>query len=322
MDPIGHKQRRDRKLYTRLVFWLGIGCALAWPGADAAPVVTETNHVFHMAFTSSMFCEVNESDARAALKVWIMTVARERKIAVDPDLRIYATIDELMAACRTNEVDGVGLVTAEYARLKQVMKFDRLGVGDYGGHLMTEEYLLLVRQDSGVERLDQLQGRTINVLNSPRTSLATIWLDTVLLEARLKRATNFFKHINYNNNASLVALPVFFHQIDACLTTRNSFKVMGELNPQLTKQLRVLAASPEVVPSCFAFRADGASSSRQQILSEMARLDETPAGKQILTLVKADRIVEVPVSSMDSSLELLARHERLCGATTAEEQGK
>lgn len=262
-----------------------------------------------------MFTEVNESDARAAMKVWIMTVAKERKIAVDPDPQLYRTIGELLEACRTNKVDGVGLVSSEYARLSQMMKFDRLGVGDYDGHLMMEEYLLLVRQDSGVERLDQLQGRTINILNTPRTSLATIWLDTILLEAHLKPGAVFFKQINFNNKASLVALPVFFNQVDACLTTRKSFKVMGELNPQLTKQLRVLAASPEVLPACFAFRAEEASPLRNQVVNEMERLDETPAGKQILALVKADRIVDEPATCMDSALELLARYNRLCGQT-------
>ena len=261
-----------------------------------------------------MFSEVNETDARAAMKVWIMTVAKERNIAVDPDPHIYGTLGELTAACRTNPVDGVGMVASEYAHLSRVMKFDRLGVGDYGGNI-TEIYLLLVRSDSGIERLDQLQGRTLNMLNTPRTSLATVWLDTAQLESGLKRCADFFRQINYNNKASLVTLPVYFHQADACLTTSNSFKVMGELNPQLRKQLRVLAVSPEVMPACFAFCASDNSPARPQILKEMTRMDETPAGKQILTLVKADRIVEVPVSSMDISLELLAKHDRLCGET-------
>ena len=297
-----------------MVLWLGVVCALAARGADTLPTTSDPNHPFRFAFASSMFLEVNETDARAAMKVWIKTVANEHHLTVHPDPLIFGTIDELMDFCRTNPVDGVGMVTSEFVRLNRTMKFDRLGVGEYAGSI-TEEYLVLVRADSGIERLDQLQGRTLNVLNSPRTSLATVWLDTVLLKTTRKRCVDFFRQINDNNKASLVVLPVYFHQADACLTTKKSFKVMGELNPQLTKQLRVLAISPEFMPACFAFCASDDSPSRRQILKEMTRLNETPAGKQILTLVKADRIVEEPVSSLDSALELLAEHARLCGDT-------
>jgi phosphonate transport system substrate-binding protein len=119
------------------------------------------------------------------------------------------------------------------------------------------------------------------------------------------------------NKATRVALPVFFRQADACLMTRTSFEVLGELNPQLNKQLRVLAISPELVPAGFAFRADYVSPLRAQMLTEMARLGETPAGQQILALTQAERIVDRPVSCLDNALELLAQHRRLCAATNA-----
>jgi len=300
-----------RSFCAVLALGLAVFFGPAMRGADTVPAAGSAGHPFRMAFTSSIFSEVNEADARAAMKVWIMTLASEHNIVVDPDPHIFGTVAELLAACRTNPIDGVGLVATEFARLNQEMKFDRLGVGEYSGGI-TENYLVLVRRDSGIERLDQLQGRTLNVLTSPRTSLATVWLDTVLLKAGLKPCADFFGQVNHRNKAALVTLPVYFHQADACLTTSNSFRVQGELNPQLTKQLQVLAVSPDIVPACFAFCASGNASLRPQILKEMTRMDETVAGKQILTLVKADRIVEAPLSRMDSSLALLAEHERLC----------
>jgi phosphonate transport system substrate-binding protein len=312
MNQTTHKLRVGRELCASLALWLGVFCVPVTQGGGVVPVETDTNHVFRLAFSATMFTEVNENDARAAMKVWIMTVAKDRGIPVDPDPHICRTLDELTEVCRTNHVDGVGLVAAEYARLSQTIKFDRLGVGDYDGRIM-EEYVVLVRQDSGVEHLDQLQGHTLNILNTPRTSLAPIWLDTILLEARLKDSADFFKQISYDNKAALVILPVFFHRADACLMTLDSFKIMGELNPQLAKQLRVIATSPKMLPACFAFRAAEGSAMRPRILTEMAQMNETPAGKQILTLVKADRIVEEPITCLDSALELLAKHERLCG---------
>jgi phosphonate transport system substrate-binding protein len=263
-----------------------------------------------------MFADVNENDARAAMKVWIATVAQERGIPVDPNPQVFLTVEEVLQANRNVPLDGVGLVTPEFSRLCEAMKFDRMAVSIHGGTI-SEEYLLLVHQESGLERLEQLRGRTLNILQSPRMSLATIWLDTLLLQARQSPVADFFARTNSSNKVGRVALPVFFRQADACLLTRKSFQVMGELNPQIHQQLRILAFSPAFVPSGFALRADRESSLRAKVLTEMTRLNETPVGRQILTLTQADRIEERPISCLDSALELLATHARLGAARSA-----
>ncbi len=295
------------------------GLFLVWAGTSLPLIAADavdaslTNRPFRLGFTSSMFTEVNESDARAAMKVWIMTVAQERHIPVDPEPRLLRTVEEAAAAIRSDLVDGVGVVTPEYERLCQETKFDRFAVGSRGGSI-TDEYVLVVRPDSGRERLDQLQGCSLNVLQNPRMSLALVWLDTILLEGRAKRSIEFFGRVTTANKASRVALPVFFRQADACLMNRRSYELMGELNPQLHQQLRILAASPPFVASFFAFRADYVSPHRSQMLEEMARLDQSPAGQQILALTQADRIEDRPGSCLDNALALLAKHHRLTDA--------
>ena len=292
---------------------LASAALLSVHGAELAPESGNTNRPFRLAFTASMFTDVNENDAHAAMKVWISTVAQERGIPVDYELRIFQTVQEMVEACRTNQIDGFGLVAPEYARLSQEMEFDRLAIAIHGGAI-TEEYVLLVHQDSGLEQIEQLRGRSLNVLVNPRMSLGLIWLDTLLLEARQGRAAEFFGKVASFNKTSRVALPVFFRQADACLMTRDSFKVMGELNPQLNQKIRILAASPAMVPSCFAFRKNFVSSYRPQLLAEMSRLGDTPVGQQILMLTQSERIEEHPVSCLDSALKLIATHERLCDA--------
>ena len=48
---------------------------------------------------------------------------------------------------------------------------------------------------------------------------------------------------------------MFFRQADACIITRHGFDVMGELNPQVKRQLRVLAASKPMVANVVLFPA-------------------------------------------------------------------
>lgn len=263
-----------------------------------------------------MFTEVNEGDARAAMKVWITTIGTERGIPVDPDPHFCRSVDEVIGLGKTLGVDAMGFTAPEFPELQRHFKFDRIAVSTFAGSI-TENYLLLVHQDSGLAGLKQLQGRSLNVLLGPRTSLATHWLDTVLLEARLGRVSTFFGKTSPHYKPSPVALQVFFRQADACLITRASFNLLGELNPQLAKKLRILAESPSLVPSGFGFCANGPSGQGSRVLSEMTRLLESPAGRQILALTQSESIRDCPLSVLDSSLELLARHKRLCTEAVA-----
>ena len=90
---------------------------------------------------------------------------------------------------------------------------------------------------------------------------------------------------------------------------------MSELNPQLGQQLKVLATSPELVPSGFCFRRDYNDPLRETIVKELQQIMSTPAGAQVLTLFQSGALEAQPVSCLDSAFELLATHERLCGGT-------
>lgn len=312
--PVTLMSTRRQRGKSSLCFVLSVGIAVTVLlfGARAELFASAVDRPFRLAFTSSMFAEVNENDVRAAMKVWIMTVAQERGIPVDPDPNIHRTVEDLMRFARTQPVDGFGITTPEYVVLSKEMLFDSFAAGVIGGE-MTDVYILLVRQDSGLERLDQLAGRSLSVVDSPHMSLAVIWLDIALLEAKLKRTSDFFKKVTVDRKVSQVVLPVFFGKVDACLVTRDSFEVMCALNPQLEKQLRILSTSPPVVTGGFFFRRDSTSSSRQQILDSLTRLGASPAGRQILNLTQSEAIDVVSISCLDESLELLNRHRRLLG---------
>ena len=263
--------------------------------------------------TTNMFTEVNESEARAALKVWIMTVAKERGIPVNPELIVYSGAEAALRSVEIDQVDGYGASLEEFSALRECIAFDRIVVATHNGSFQ-DSYVVLVREDSGWTKLADLRGRDLLVLQNPRMSMAFVWLDTVLLESELGRASSFFGRIEHQNKPSRVALPVFFHKAAVCLMTSESFAAMQELNPQLGKQLRVVARSPELMSSVFAFRADFRSPYREQMFQEMKRLPESPAGLQILMLLQSERIEEKPLSCVDSSLALLARHRQLCAA--------
>jgi phosphonate transport system substrate-binding protein len=284
---------------------------LAAEGADGR---TDTaNTLFQLAFSTNMFTEVKVEDARAAMKVWMMTIARERHIPIEPDIKVYDGIEQMLIASRNEPVEGFAVTAEECLRLREKIQMDRLVVGVHDGQI-TEQYVVLVRKEGGIQKIGDLRDRSMTILENPRMSLARVWLDTLLLEEGFQSSAAFLKRTTAVNKLAQVVLPVFFRNSDACLVTSRGFRTMSELNPQVGKQLRVLAASPEVVPTVFVFRCDRVSPHRARMVNEMGRFPDSPAGQQILTLIQADRIIEQPLSCMTGAFDLLAAHQRLRAA--------
>lgn len=266
---------------------------------------------FRLIALSSMFTDVNETDARASMKAWLETVAGEHGIRMNLDPVIYRTVAQVTAVDKQAPVDAVLLTLPEYAELNPMIPFSLVSLGVVNGKI-TEEYVLLVRKDKMWKKAAQLSGKDLNVLDNPRMSLALIWLDTLLLEQGLAPVGQWFGSVNRVSDVAQAVLPVFFGKKDACVTTRDSFALMGELNPQVVEQLMILACSGSLIPSVNAFRKEPVSPFRSRVLNQLEQLAESPAGRQILTLVRSERIETHPVSILDSSLALLSRHRLLC----------
>ena len=282
--------------------------------SDSVDPSVAANRVFSFAFSEKLFNEVKLEDARAAMKVWMTTVAQAHGIPIDPEPKICANLEEMLQVTKGKTIEGFGVTAEEYWRLGKEIKLDRLAVSVKDGRI-TEEYVILVHQDSGIQGISDIRGRSLIILENPRMSLATVWLDTFLKQKGMDTTDNLFSSVAHFNKLPLVVLPVFFRKSDACLVARQGFQTMSELNPQVGKKLRALVESPELVPALFAFCPDAVSPYRDQVLIEMNRLSDSLVGRQVLTLFHCEKIEERPISVMNATFELLDIHQRLCPST-------
>ncbi|MBU4317385.1 MAG: phosphate/phosphite/phosphonate ABC transporter substrate-binding protein [Proteobacteria bacterium] len=272
----------------------------------------ESSELFRVGFSKSTFGEVNENDAIAAVRVWSQALVKERGIAADPQPIIFHSDTEMAEALTSKSVDCINLTTAEYEELRGQVAKDCIVVGVLSESI-TEEYLLIVHRKSGIEKLSDLRGRTLGFLESPRTSLAHAWADTLMVREGLPPVAELLGRIFSETKIGKVILPVFFRQKDACVVTRKGFDTMIELNPQTGQELKVLATSPPVVPMVFCFRNDFSLSFREKIMGEITTWHLSSPGRQILTLFQTDKIEKQPVSCLDSAFEILTAHKKLSG---------
>ncbi len=314
--PDGHSFQRNAQMTTaaQRVNWIFFLVLLLF--GMPCGVRGESTDLFRIGFSKAAFGEVNENDAIAAIRVWAQALVLDRGIPADPQPEILHGVGEIAANLSAKSVDCLNLTTPEFAEVRELMDGEEVVAAVTGGSVF-DEYVLVVHSAGGIVDLKDLQGRTLGVLDSARTSLAPAWLETLLAQAVGRPSAHFLQKISKATKINKLVLPVFFRQMDACLVTRRGFDTMVELNPQLGQQLKLLAVSPPVVPLIFGWRAGYDSRLRAQVLEELAHWHTIPAGRQILTLFQVDSLTVIPVAALDSSLELLAAYHRVLAETGA-----
>ncbi len=307
--------RRLRTVGWRFAFCLGSLACLWLAGSPAASWGAEFRATgpFRMLVSEGVIgAEVNESDADVAMQAWRAAVAKE--VGFQMEVRV-ANLAKLIHEVRDGQVDGFSSTTLEFLAVQnyssQSLVIDEPDLN--GGN----EYLLLVHQDSGIQKLADLQHKLVNVYDNREMSLASLWLETVLAEANLGPPADFFSRLSVQNKLSRVVLPVYFRQADACLVTRRAFATMAELNPQLQHKLRSVATSPKFITSMMAFHKDCPLVRRQQFENAVVNLHKTAAGRQALTLFQSGQLVMSDMSMLRSALDLVKEHERLYSKTIA-----
>jgi phosphonate transport system substrate-binding protein len=280
------------------------------PAGSADTAISHNAEPVRFAFSSRMFSDVNENDAKASIKAWALALARERHVPMNAEPIILSGIADLKQSLRSRSIDGAAVTTEEYLSLEPELQGTNLFMSFTDGRF-TETYLLLVHADSGISDLRGLRGRSVVCFDNARMSLAPLWLDTILSEQEQDPAAAYFGQRLKASKLAKVVLPVFFHQQDACLVTRRGFETMCELNPQVRAQIRVLITSPELVPTVGFLRRDYDSPLRNALLTALRGVENSAAGTQVLTLFQIDQFQEAPASLLNTARKLVAAHRHL-----------
>jgi len=305
--------------WARAGMILALAAAALLSGARACAQAPGSARIsLTIGFSSRVMGRSNRTDLTAAMKAWLLTVAKDRKINVDPHVEIFDSLEEVTQALRQRKVDVISIGMDDFVALEKL--FPLAGVfANRVRNKVTDQYVLLVRRDQGLKELADLRGQSIIVLDHYHALLAPLWLDTELLRRRLPVSARFFGKVTYVAKPSLAILPLFFKQAGAVLMNQNAFETAGELNPQIAKDIAVLKASPELVSSVGAYRADATSESATFYQREALKLGETAGGRLILNLFQTDSIVEFKESDLRETRALLAEHARLLAAAPRKE---
>lgn len=290
--------------------WLAClaGAALA---ADEAGTVPSDPPPFRVGISSASVPGINRNDATAALKVWATTVMRERRLRCPVTVEMFERWTEVRSALEAGQLDAGSLTVMEF--LESGLKPESILVIGRNGRA-TEEYVLLVRRNSGIRAISELRGKRLVWHSSGWTAPAKPWLEVELSKATPERPTRFLGSLEPMESPSKAVLRVFFGQADAGLVTTNAYALAAELNPQVRRDLEVLAVSPPVVPSFFFMRPGGHHPMTEEIEKAILELHTSVIGQQVLTVFMGSRMVRETLDCLDPARALMAAHAKVVRA--------
>lgn len=258
----------------------------------------------------NLFSDVNINDASAAFKLWVNEIGKP--VAQDFSLSgiVAADFESVKNNFTKDNIAVLCLSINDYFQYRDAFGLSPAFVPDYHGETAFE-YLLLVRKDKKFKSFSDLKGSNIVVSTNydPVTSLK--WFNTLCLSNNVDKA-KFFKKTTETPKESQMILNLFFGKIDACVVRKTTYNLMKELNSQLDKEITSLVASPPYLIAVMCFTKNIQAENHRKSFSESAlNLHNTISGKQIMTLMKIDKLSPFKKELLNNYLELLELSDRL-----------
>ena len=268
------------------------------------------------AVSKRMIGDTNENDALASIKIWTESLAEQLGIEGNPLPHLYHDLRQIEDAVTNAKDDFFYITTEEYFHL--LPHFDtQKCVVPVRGDSPYEQYVLLVHKASVISSLQELAHSSLIILDNSRMIAGPVWLDNRLHEENLGSIEKHFQNIETVTKINMAVLPVFFQKKKACLVTKDAFLIMSELNPQLSKQLIILAESPPYIPSGLFFRKGYTSSFKQRLYNEIAEWTDIPSYKQLATIFQLDGLRPAESTILDDTFQLFQKHIGYFGTTVA-----
>ena len=287
---------------SKLILLVGIGVIVFFSELSAIQRIQTSTRAdtFKVYYTTSLFFDVDQRDAMVAIDLWTKEIGEQMDATVVPNSSVFSDIDDVMAAYLTDDIDMVVFTTQEFMQVQGKKIFEPALVGSQGDN-HGEEMVLLVHKESGIGTLEQLRGKTLKIpMGTVSSTIVMMWLETLFHDEGIIFDSSFFKEIHSVNKPAKAVLPVFFRQAECCIVSQRSLSLLGELNPQMEKDLIVLVKSPSITRYVFCFNKDVDTKLKRMVLDKALTLDSYARGQQLLTLFKLDRVIQYDPRYLDS----------------------
>jgi phosphonate transport system substrate-binding protein len=266
--------------------------------------------VLRTGFLARVIADVDPRDAQASLELLANEISNNIGLNKSARVILYPDMKNMMGAVRNGELEVISMPSVEYLRLRDrsilVPAFVALHTDGTG-----IRFALITRNDSGIRSVPDLKGKTVLAISANKLEVGHLWLEQRLLKEVKKSPASFFKQIKEVKKISQAIMGVFFRQADAALVTMAGLGAAKMLNPQLDRQLRVIAESRELSDSITCFPANLSEKTRRTLENGVMKINESSASKQLLTILQSSGLTPYKQAHFAGLEELLREESRL-----------
>lgn len=284
---------------------------IAAASARGAVSEQESRSILRYGMTEATIESASATDARAASLLWARGIADAMGgLYSGAAAEVYSTAVIAASAINAGQADVMAMSSLEYLAVENAMRATPSMVWELAGSVMVE-YVLLARTHGGA-RLPDVNGRSLAVLATNRPwALSDVWADVMLADAGVPLGERAFSSVKVFTKKGHAALAVFFGQADFAIESRSAFETAVEMNPQLGRDLAVLARSPQLLPGLVCLNDAMGRELQRQYVENASRLHEQPRFRQAFMVLRVTKIAPWEPRYLESARALVARHRAL-----------
>jgi len=187
------------------------------------------------------------------------------------------------------------------------------------GEELYEEYVVLVREESGINQIKDLKG--VHLLSREDDYIGRMVLDYMFLDSFQKSVDEYISKMYLTKKDSESILKVYFKKADACIVPSYALDIVAELNPDVGRKLRVLYKTPKIfVPMIGAFHKKTDPELMKIFYRNVVRLDKTARGRSILDLYKMKKMFIIELKLLEPIIQYYERYISLKKRYTRNEE--
>jgi hypothetical protein len=272
-----------------------------------------TKRVYTVGYMRNQFNQVDLNDAKAAIKVWLDELVKTYHYTEGYSLKvkIYNKFEELNKEMRQDSLAILSMNTIDYLNNSAKIGLDPVLVPSTGGDIFTQ-YYILVRKEGHYKNIKDLKGSSLGILSGTNQAASKYWLDVTLAKNNVHNKTKFFKNIILSNTESQLILNLFFGLLDVCIVSKGAFSLMKELNPQIEQKIASIQTSPKYLWGIVCFTKTFVNQNdRNLFYSNAVNVQQLVSGRQVLSLVKVDKLEPFKLEYLNSLRDLLKDYNYL-----------
>ncbi len=251
---------------------------------------TEKLKPYRFIFSVNLFQNISTEDVLASSKILANQIAKKRNIKGEVDIIVYNTEKELIEATKT-EFDFILISPVDLLTLKKYGNIKPTLVNMTQG-LYGNIYYLITNKTDNINSLKDLSKENIKLLARSNGQVPFLWLDKLLRDYKLPPKEKFFRTISFDHKPTNVLLPVFFNKITSAIITKTSYELLCELNPQISKQIKILEVSDPLLFGVICFDPRNKNTEREKLLLDiLLSLQNDKNGKQLFELFNVDKLI-------------------------------